>query len=114
MLQTIRHVSKRVKCNKRSFLTTGGRGPDNAPEARSRTEEAMTSDDDKTRTPRMSRRNLLQGLAALASSGWLPHAWAQSASSATVSPAQFSATSLACTGYTFDDPRVPTAMLRAL
>jgi hypothetical protein len=73
-----------------------------------------TSDDDKTRTPRMSRRKLLQGLAALASSGWLPHAWAQSATSSTLSPAQFSATSLACTGYAFDDPRVAAAMLRAL
>ena len=62
----------------------------------------------------MNRRELLQGLAALATSGWLPATFAQSASSPTLSPSQFSATSIACTGYTFDDPRVATAMLRAL
>ena len=69
-----------------------------------------------TGTPRrpMNRRELLQGLAALASSGWLPAAFAQSPSSPTLSPAQFSATSIACAGYTFDDPRVAAAMLRAL
>ena len=64
--------------------------------------------------PSMNRRELLQGLAALATSGWLPATFAQSASSPTLSPSQFSATSIACTGYTFDDPRVATAMLRAL
>ena len=68
------------------------------------------------RTPRrpMNRRKLLQGLAALASSGWLPAAFAQGSPSPTLSPAQFSATSTACTGYVFDDPRVANAMLRAL
>ena len=64
--------------------------------------------------PSMNRRELLQGLAALATSGWLPAAVAQSTASPALLPAQFSATSIACTGYTFDDPRVATAMLRAL
>ena len=75
----------------------------------------MTADTDAgpLRRP-MNRRELLQGLVALASSGWLPPAFAQSAASPTLSPTQFSATSIACTGYTFGDPRVATAMLRAL
>ncbi|HEY3179463.1 MAG TPA: sugar dehydrogenase complex small subunit [Casimicrobiaceae bacterium] len=63
---------------------------------------------------RMSRRELLQGLGALVSSGWIPTAIAQNAPPATLSPTRFAATSIACTGYTFDDPRVATAMLRAL
>ena len=67
-------------------------------------------------TPRrpMNRRELLQGLVALASSGWLPAAIGQSAASPSLSPTQFSAMSIACTGYGFDDPRVANAMLRAL
>jgi len=67
-----------------------------------------------TRSRPINRRELLQGIAALASSGWLPPAFAQGAPSTTLSPTQFSATSLACTGYAFDDPRVAAAMLRAL
>ena len=75
----------------------------------------MTADADALPLRRpMNRRELLQGLAALASSGWLPPAFAQSAASTTLSPAQFSAASVACTGYTFGDPGVATAMLRAL
>jgi Membrane bound FAD containing D-sorbitol dehydrogenase len=75
----------------------------------------MTAGGDRG-TPRrpMNRRELLQGLVALASSGWLPPAFAQSAASTPLSQTQFSATSVACTGYTFGDPRVATAMLRAL
>jgi len=61
----------------------------------------------------MSRRTVLQGIAALAASGWLPGAFAQSGAPAMTAKA-FSATSLAYTGYAFDDPGVANAMLRAL
>jgi len=77
-------------------------------------ENVMNGADGRKPSERMSRRELLQGLAALATSGWLPTALAQSASSTPLSPTQFSAASIACTGYAFDDPRVATAMLRAL
>jgi len=61
---------------------------------------------------RASRRALLQGIAAFAASGWLPRSMAQSAPA--IAPKTFAAASLAYTGYTFDDPRVATAMLNAL
>ncbi|HEX3457929.1 MAG TPA: sugar dehydrogenase complex small subunit [Candidatus Baltobacteraceae bacterium] len=61
---------------------------------------------------RASRRALLQGITALAASGWLPRSMAQSA--AAIAPKTFTAASLAYTGYTFDDPRVANAMLSAL
>lgn len=59
------------------------------------------------------RRAALQGIAALAASGWLPHSIAQSGAPA-MSPASFTATSRAYTGYVFQDPGVAAAMLRAL
>ena len=59
----------------------------------------------------MKRREMLQGLAALAASGWLSEALAQGAAP---TPAQFSAACKAYTGYVFGDPRVANAMLRAL
>jgi len=61
----------------------------------------------------MNRRTVLQGIAALAASGWLPSAFAQNAQAAMTAKA-FSATSLAYTGYAFGDPSVANAMLRAL
>jgi fructose 5-dehydrogenase small subunit len=60
----------------------------------------------------MTRRECLQGLAALATSGWLPQGLAQGAQALT--PTQFAALSNSCTGYAFGDPRVANAMLRAL
>ena len=62
---------------------------------------------------RVSRRAVLQGIAALAASGWLPSAFAQSVPPVITAKA-FSAASLACTGYAFGDPSVANAMLRAL
>jgi fructose 5-dehydrogenase small subunit len=61
----------------------------------------------------MNRRTVLQGLSALAASGWLPSVFAQSGPPATTAKA-FSAASLAYTGYAFGDPSVASAMLRAL
>jgi D-sorbitol dehydrogenase-like protein len=58
----------------------------------------------------MTRRELLQGLAALAASGLVPQALAQ----ATLTPAQFSALSGALAGYAYSDRRVAAAMLSAL
>ena len=62
---------------------------------------------------RTNRRTVLQGIAALAASGWLPVTVAPSAAAAMASKA-FTATSLAYTGYAFGDPGVANAMLRAL
>jgi fructose 5-dehydrogenase small subunit len=59
------------------------------------------------------RRAVLQGIAALAASGWLPQSIAQSGSAA-IAPASFAATSRAYTGYLFQDPSVAAAMVRAL
>jgi fructose 5-dehydrogenase small subunit len=59
------------------------------------------------------RRAVLQGIAALAASGWLPDSIAQGGSSA-ITPASFAAASRACTGYLLQDPGVAAAMLRAL
>ena len=58
----------------------------------------------------VTRREMLQGLAALAASGWMPPALAQAAMSA----AQFSALSMAVAGNAYSDPKVASAMLRAL
>jgi hypothetical protein len=58
----------------------------------------------------VTRREMLQGLAALAASGWLPPALAQAAMPA----AQFSALSTAFAGNSYADPKVASAMLRAL
>ena len=58
----------------------------------------------------MTRREMLQGLAALAASGWMPPALAQ----ATMPAAQFSALSMAIAGNAYADPKVASAMLRAL
>lgn len=60
-----------------------------------------------------SRRELLKGVAALATGGWLPDALAQ-AGGATLSGPQFAALSKSVTGYAFDDRRVTDVMLRAL
>jgi fructose 5-dehydrogenase small subunit len=68
----------------------------------------------KTATQRgMTRRQLLQGLAALAASGWLPKSLAQNAQAA-LTQSQFAALCNAYTGYAFTDPKVANAMLRAL
>ena len=71
----------------------------------------MTVCGQESASPRMTRRQVLRGLTALAASGWMPRAAAQSGAFA---PAQFSAACIAYTGYAFDDPRVAVAMLRAL
>jgi fructose 5-dehydrogenase small subunit len=59
------------------------------------------------------RRAVLRGIAALAASGWLPHSTAQGGSAA-IAPASFTAASRTYTGYSFQDPGVAAAMLRAL
>ena len=59
------------------------------------------------------RREILQGLAALAASGWMPAGFAQSAP-ATMSAARFTTFSNAMTGYAYTDISVAQAMLRAL
>lgn len=59
--------------------------------------------------PLSSRRRLLQGLAALAASGWLPAAPAQQA----LSPARLGALSTSLTGFAYADPLAAT-MLQAL
>ena len=67
--------------------------------------------DERKSAARMTRREVLKGLAALSASGWMPAAVAQGAP---LAPAQFSAACIAYTGYAFDDPQVAAAMLRAL
>lgn len=62
---------------------------------------------------RARRRAVLRGIGALAASGWLPQSLAQGGSAA-LTPKGFAAASLAYTGYSFDDPAIANAMLRAL
>jgi hypothetical protein len=62
--------------------------------------------------PPSSRRRLLQGLAALAASGWLPAAPAQPARPA-LSQARLGAMSTTLTGFAYTDP-LATTMLQAL
>ncbi|MET0732529.1 MAG: sugar dehydrogenase complex small subunit [Casimicrobiaceae bacterium] len=57
----------------------------------------------------VTRREMLRGLAALAASGWMPPVLAQAAI-----PARFSALSTAVAGSAYSDPKVASAMLRAL
>lgn len=63
--------------------------------------------------PTLSRRELLQGLAALAAWGSMPSAFAQDPL-APLSAARFAVLSRTVTGFTFTDPDTATAMLRAL
>lgn len=65
-----------------------------------------------SRSTRMSRRAVLRGLAAFAASGWIPATLAQGG--AALSASQFATLGNAYAGYTFDDPAVASAMLRAL
>lgn len=53
------------------------------------------------------RRRLLQGLAALAASGWLPPGFAQTG-------AQFAGLSKAMTGFAYEDAALAASMLKAL
>ena len=61
----------------------------------------------------VSRRKLLQGLAALASSAWMPPALAQGSVSAP-GAARFAALSTTLTGFAYKDPALAAAMLKAL
>jgi Membrane bound FAD containing D-sorbitol dehydrogenase len=61
----------------------------------------------------LHRRALLQGLAALAMSGWAPAALAQ-APVATLTPARFAALSKVLTGFVYEDPVLASSMLKAL
>ncbi len=67
----------------------------------------MTSPDD------LHRRALLQGLAALAMSGWAPATLAQ-ADAAALTPARFAALSTTLTGFAYKDPALASSMLKAL
>ena len=58
----------------------------------------------------MTRREMLQVLAALAAAGVVPRAIAQG----TISPAQFASLSKSVAGYAFAEPPVAAAMLTAL
>ena len=58
----------------------------------------------------VTRREMLRGLAALAASGWMPPVLAQAAMPA----AHFSALSTSVAGSAYADPKVASAMLRAL
>jgi hypothetical protein len=58
----------------------------------------------------VTRREVLKGLAALATSGWIPPALAQGA----LAPPQFKALSDALAGYAYSDPAIASALLRAL
>src|SRR5260221_14772912 len=60
-----------------------------------------------------TRRQIMQGLAALAASGWMPASLGQT-TSATMSAARFTTLSNAMTGYAYTDTGVAQAMLRAL
>lgn len=64
-------------------------------------------------SPAPSRRRVLQGLAALVASGWVPAGMAQDPL-APLSAQRFAAVSRTTTGFVFDDPETATAMLRAL
>ena len=59
------------------------------------------------------RREIMQGLAALAASGWMPASVGQSAP-ASLSAARFTTLSNAMTGYAYARDSVADAMLRAL
>lgn len=59
------------------------------------------------------RRLLLQGLAALAASGWLPPAATQGTSAA-LSATRFTALSTAVTGFAYADTAIARALLQAL
>jgi len=61
----------------------------------------------------VSRRKLLQGLAALAASAWMPPVLAQGSASAP-SAARFAALSTTLTGFAYKDPALAAAMLKAL
>ncbi len=61
----------------------------------------------------LHRRALLQGLAALALSGWAPATLAQAAGAA-LTPARFAALSIALTGFAYRDPALASSMLKAL
>jgi hypothetical protein len=61
----------------------------------------------------MTRRELLQGLAALAASGWMPAGLGQGAAAA-VGAARFAALSTTLTGFAYQDAALASAMLRAL
>ena len=62
-----------------------------------------------TNLPHPSRRRLLQGLAALVASGWLPASHAQQG----LAPARLAAMSTTLTGFAYSDP-LATTMLQAL
>ncbi len=61
----------------------------------------------------LRRRQLLQGLAALAASGWLPPTAAQGTTAA-LTATRFASLSTAVTGYAYADPAVARALLQAL
>jgi len=61
----------------------------------------------------MTRRALLQGLAALAASGWVPPGLGQGAAAA-IDGARFAALSTTLTGFAYKDPALASAMLKAL
>ena len=63
--------------------------------------------------PRLSRRQLLRGLAALAAAGAIPPGLAQDPL-APLSATRFAALSRTTTGFMFADPETATAMLRVL
>lgn len=63
--------------------------------------------------PDADRRQLLQGLAALAASGLVPAALAQGPGPA-LTPARFAALSTTLTGFAYQDPVLAGAMLAAL
>ncbi len=60
----------------------------------------------------MRRRRLLQGLAALAASGWLP-ATAQG-DAASLTAARFASLSNSVTGFAYSDPAIALSLLQAL
>lgn len=59
------------------------------------------------------RRQVLQGLAALAASGWVPAGFAQGANAA-LTPARFAALSTSVTGFAYADAAIARALLQAL
>ncbi len=59
------------------------------------------------------RRQLLQGLTALAASGWLPPVAAQGAAAA-LTPTRFASLSTAVTGFAYADPAIARTLLQAL
>jgi len=61
----------------------------------------------------VTRRALLQGLAAFAASGWMPAGLGQGAATAIDAP-RFAALSTTLTGFAYKDPALASAMLKAL